>query len=86
LIKASAQEIRSLALELLDRLDSKALYSQEDEDRQMRFKALFREGHYAYRTGSRIGRDFLSTHFAPAGSVRPTLAPAASATDRPEIA
>jgi putative glycosyltransferase (TIGR04372 family) len=94
LIKVSAQEIRGMVLELLDRLDGKAVYSQEDEDRQMRFKALFRDGHYAYMAGSRIGRDFLSQHFAPSGTARTVLAPASSparpdalsTANRPEIA
>jgi putative glycosyltransferase (TIGR04372 family) len=94
LIKVSPQEIRSLAFELMDRLDGKAIYSQEDEVRQVRFRALFREGHYAYKAGSRIGRDYLSKHFTRSDSARATSPPAASSerpsalttASRPEIA
>ncbi|MBI3513559.1 MAG: TIGR04372 family glycosyltransferase [Proteobacteria bacterium] len=59
LVKASPEEIRDLVVEMIERVEARAEYTPEDEDRQQRFRALFREGHYAYKAGSRIGRDFL---------------------------
>jgi len=61
-IKASPEEIRDLAVEMLERLEGRAAYTSADEDRQERFRALFKEGHYAYKASSRIGRDFLRAH------------------------
>jgi putative glycosyltransferase (TIGR04372 family) len=76
LVRASPAEIRDLTVEMLDRLDGTAVYSREDEERQERFKALFREGHYSYKAGSRIGRDFLNHYFCPSPSPSVTLASA----------
>jgi putative glycosyltransferase (TIGR04372 family) len=55
----SADEITALVSEALDRLDGTARYTSEDEQRQARFKALMRPGHYSYGAPSRVGRDFL---------------------------
>jgi putative glycosyltransferase (TIGR04372 family) len=59
MIKASPEEIREVAVEMIERLEGRAEYTPDDEDRQERFRALFRDGHYAFKAGSRIGRDFL---------------------------
>lgn len=58
-IENSAEDIRDLTFELLDRTEGRAVYSQEDERLQQRFKALMRPGHYSYGGGARVGRDFL---------------------------
>lgn len=58
-IENSAEDVRDLALELLDRTEGRAVYSLEDERLQQRFKALMRPGHYSYEGGARVGRDFL---------------------------
>lgn len=55
----SPEDIRGLALEMLDRIEGKAVYTVEDERLQEQFKALFRPGHRSYGGSSRIGRDFL---------------------------
>jgi len=60
----SPEEIRELALEMLDALEGRAAYSQDDLTLQQRFHALIRPGHYAYGSTSRIGRDFLRRHAA----------------------
>lgn len=57
-------EIADLVGEMLDRLDGRAEYTAEDEERQARFRSYFRDGHYAFGAGSRIGRDFLRAHMA----------------------
>jgi putative glycosyltransferase (TIGR04372 family) len=55
----SADEIREAVIEMLDRLDGRIVYCDEDDCRQAAFRALFREGHYAWRAASSISRDFL---------------------------
>jgi putative glycosyltransferase (TIGR04372 family) len=57
-------EIADLASEMLDRLDGRAEYTPADEERQARFRTQFREGHYSFGAGSRIGRDYLRAHMA----------------------
>jgi putative glycosyltransferase (TIGR04372 family) len=59
MIRNSPEEIAELTVEMLERLDGTARYGADDEDRQARFRALFHQGHYAYKAGSRIGREFL---------------------------
>jgi putative glycosyltransferase (TIGR04372 family) len=56
------EEIRDLALEMLDRLEGVAIYTEEDERLQTKFRSFFREGHYSFGASSRIGRDFLRSH------------------------
>jgi len=63
LIRATPDEIRELVVEMMDRLDGAVDYGADDEARQERFRKLFREGHYAYKAGSRIGREFLRRYF-----------------------
>lgn len=58
----SSEEIRDLALEMLDRLERRMTYSQSDEDAQTRFKKMMRPGHSTYGSASRIGREFLRKH------------------------
>ena len=53
------EDVIHLALEMLERLEGRTNYSQEDEELQRRFKVLMRPGHYSYGGISRIGRDFL---------------------------
>jgi putative glycosyltransferase (TIGR04372 family) len=53
------EEIRDLALEMLDRLEGTAAYTEDDEQRQADFAALLRPGHYSYGSVARVGRDFL---------------------------
>lgn len=56
------EEIRDVALEMLDRLEGKIRYSPEDEALESAFKALMKPGHYTYGSASRVGRDFLREH------------------------
>jgi putative glycosyltransferase (TIGR04372 family) len=58
-VENTADEVRDLALEMLERSERRAHYTREDEDRQERFKALFRPGHWGYGGQTRVGRDFL---------------------------
>jgi putative glycosyltransferase (TIGR04372 family) len=53
------EDIRDVVVEMLDRLDGKAVYTEDDIRRQEEFRSLFREGHYAHGATSSIGRDFL---------------------------
>lgn len=55
----SAEDIRDLAIEMLEQCQGRAVYTPEDELLQKRFQALFRKGHYSYGAASRAGRDFL---------------------------
>ncbi len=63
-IENSAEDIRELALEQLDRTEGRASYTTADEDLQARFKALMKPGHFSYGSESRVGRDFLRKHAA----------------------
>jgi putative glycosyltransferase (TIGR04372 family) len=65
-VRATPEEVREVAVEMLDRLDGTAVYTADDEDRQARFRALFRDGHLAYKAGGRIGRDFLRRYMSDA--------------------
>ncbi len=55
-------EVRDLAIEMLDRLDGRLSYDADDEARQARFRALFRPVHYSYGALSRVGGAFLHKH------------------------
>jgi len=59
LVENTREDISDLALEVLQRSSKGTAYSSEDEERQRRFKALMRPGHYSYGGVTRIGRDFL---------------------------
>lgn len=56
------EEIKDLAIEMMDRLNNTAIYTDEDEKLQENFRTLFRPGHYTYGAISRVGRDFLRRH------------------------
>lgn len=53
------KDINEVAMEMLDRIECKALYTIEDERLQERFKSLMNSSHYSYGSISRVGRDFL---------------------------
>jgi len=59
LVENSPEDVRDLAMERLDRIMSKVVYSKEDESLQKRFASLMKPGHYTYGSAARIGRDFL---------------------------
>jgi putative glycosyltransferase (TIGR04372 family) len=61
-IDNTAEEVRDLALEMMDRLEGKAVYTAEDERLQRTFRSLLRPEHYCYGAVGRIGRDFLRQH------------------------
>lgn len=54
-----AEDIRDLAVEMLDICAQRVDYTQEDQERQLRFQALMRPGHYSFGAASRVGRSFL---------------------------
>jgi putative glycosyltransferase (TIGR04372 family) len=58
-VENTADEVRDLALEMLERVEGRVRYSPEDERRQARFRALFRPGHFSHGSAGRVGRDFL---------------------------
>jgi putative glycosyltransferase (TIGR04372 family) len=59
LVQNSPDEIAAFALEMLDRTEGKAEYTRDDKILQARFRSLMRPGHFAYGSGSGVGRDFL---------------------------
>jgi len=64
LVDNTPEEIRELAIEMLDRLEGRTESTADDDRRQAAFRSLFRKGHYAFGAASRIGRDFLRRHAA----------------------
>jgi putative glycosyltransferase (TIGR04372 family) len=56
------EEIRELAIEMIDRLEGRARYTEEDERLQAAFRSLLTPDHYSYHAVARIGRDFLRRH------------------------
>lgn len=71
-VNNTPEEIRDLALEMLDRTAGEAVYTDDDERLQSGFAGLMRPGHYSYGARSRVGRDFLRRHRAlvPEGGAR----------------
>lgn len=55
----SPEEIRDLAIEMLDLTEGTMTYTVEDERLREQFESLLKPGHYSYGASSRIGRDFL---------------------------
>lgn len=55
----SAEDIRDLVAEMLDRLEGKFVETDEDGRLQQRYRSLFRPRHYAYGAASRVGTAFL---------------------------
>ena len=58
-VENSAEDIRDLAMEMLDRTEGVLQYSGDDELLQKRFKALMNPNHYSFGAISRVGCDFL---------------------------
>ena len=56
------EEIRELAIEMIDRLNDVATYTALDKDLQNSFRALFRPGHFSFGSAARLGREFLREH------------------------
>jgi len=55
----TSDDIRGLAIEMLDRFEGRLEYSREDDRLQARFKSLLKPCHYSYGAVSRVGKDFL---------------------------
>jgi putative glycosyltransferase (TIGR04372 family) len=74
-IDNTAEDIRELVIELLDRIDGKSVYTKEDERLQERFKSLMNSSHYSYGSPARVGRDFLRkySHLLDHTSVKSTF-------------
>jgi putative glycosyltransferase (TIGR04372 family) len=62
LLENTPEQIRDLAIEMLDALDGKTLRTPEDEARQEAFRRLLTPCHHSYGTRSRIGTAFLREH------------------------
>jgi len=58
----SPEDINDLVQEALLRIKKQWSSSPEDEERQMNFKRLFREGHYGYKGQSRLGSSFIAKY------------------------
>lgn len=63
-IENSADEILALATEMNHRLDGTWTTSEEDENLQERYKALFPPDHHCYGFPSRVGAEFLQENQA----------------------
>jgi putative glycosyltransferase (TIGR04372 family) len=58
-VENTAEDVRDLALEMLERCGGSASYTAKDEALQRRFESLMRPGHYSYGGINRVGREFL---------------------------
>jgi len=56
------EDIKDVAIEMLNRLEGTALYSDKDVQLQKRFKSLLNSNHCSYESNSRIGQDFLQKY------------------------
>ena len=63
----SAEEVRDLTVEMLDRLEGRFETTPEDDDLQRRFRALLTPHDYAFGAAARLGRDWLrqNKHLLP---------------------
>ena len=61
-IDNAPEEIRDLAVEMMDRLEGRATYDASDRRMQESFRKLIRPGHYSYGSQARVGRDYLRLH------------------------
>lgn len=61
-IDNTAEEVRDLAREMIERLEGRAVYTAEDERLQDTFRSFMKPHHYCYGAAGRIGRDFLRAH------------------------
>lgn len=59
LIENTAEEIRDVTIEMLDRFDSRLSYSKEDDELQAEFLSLMNSYNLGYGASARIGRNFL---------------------------
>lgn len=58
-VENTPEDIRDMAVEMLDKAEGRLSYTLEDELLQERFKSLMNPTHYSYGAMSRVGRDFL---------------------------
>lgn len=61
-VENSPEDIREVAIEMLDRLEGKLQYSQDDECIQAQFKSLMNPTHFSYGAISRVGKSFLKKY------------------------
>lgn len=59
LVNNDSEDILELTREVLERVTDKHIYNNEDELLQKIYRRLFKPNHYSYKSGARIGRDFL---------------------------
>lgn len=64
LVDNSPDEVRDVALEMLDKLDGARVYTAEDEILQVRFRSFMKPIHHTYGAPGRVGRDFLRKYRA----------------------
>ena len=55
-------EIASLAMEMMDQVDGRIQYSEEDNRSQRYLRSKFHACHYSYFGAGRVGREFLRKH------------------------
>lgn len=72
-IDNSPEDILAVVEEMLDRIDGRFQYTEEDEHLQAKFKALLTPDHYCYGAMSRIGRGFLEKHMSLLNDQTPGL-------------
>lgn len=58
-IENSPEDIKDLAIEMMESMEGRLKYTEEDERLQKRFKSLMNSTHYSTGAISRVGRDFL---------------------------
>jgi putative glycosyltransferase (TIGR04372 family) len=58
-VENTSEDIKALAIEMLDRVDGKAVYSTQENLNQDHIKSLMNPSHYSYGSESRIGREFV---------------------------
>jgi len=56
------EDIRCLTVEMLDQLEGKLTESEHDLTLRLRVRALFKQGHYAYKTRANFSLTFLKNH------------------------
>ncbi len=55
-------DIQGAVIEMLDRIEGKLVYTEDDKELQRRFKLLMNKTHYSYGSLSHIGRDFMQKY------------------------
>lgn len=58
----SPEDIKDVAMEMLEKVEGRVLYTDEDERLQELFKSLMNPSHKTFGAISRVGRDFLRKH------------------------